>query len=318
MARDLERFLKECGDSVPAMDVADWMMRVFPDGAARLQGLIELAAHVSAATAEETVVRVPSSPPVVNTRGSLPSLPTLPVATTAYDPPPTTAAGQSTSVEVAVAAVKPVVLEDNGEGPVRVVTLDRPTSAHSPSSWGRRRWVVAGLATLAALGIRAVVPSADLGVAHPTSGLKAVDVPVAERPVAVTAEPVAPSLAAADDVVAVDSLPALTAEPEAAAAPTRSTPSTPARVGATEPTVAAEAAPTSSPTLKNGDVYVTTPGGAAEVLVDGRSLGRTPGKFSLSVGRHELLLRGAGGVERVVSVAVVSDSPTLVTLRLAP
>src|SRR5690606_10056862 len=67
MARDLERFLKDSGDSVPAMDVADWMTRVFPDGAARIQGLAELAAHVSAATADETVVRVPSSPPIAST-----------------------------------------------------------------------------------------------------------------------------------------------------------------------------------------------------------------------------------------------------------
>jgi eukaryotic-like serine/threonine-protein kinase len=62
-ARDLEKFLIGIGDTVPAMDVADWMATVCPEGGERIQALVESAARVSAATADDTVVRVPSSSP---------------------------------------------------------------------------------------------------------------------------------------------------------------------------------------------------------------------------------------------------------------
>jgi serine/threonine protein kinase len=50
LASDLERFLAAAGDTVPAMDISDWMAQVFPDGSERIQGLRELAAHVGAMT----------------------------------------------------------------------------------------------------------------------------------------------------------------------------------------------------------------------------------------------------------------------------
>jgi hypothetical protein len=314
MARDLERFLKGCGDSVPAMDVADWMSRVFPDGAARIQGLIELAAHVGAATTEETVVRVPSAPPVASSRGSLPSLQTLPVATTVYDPPAATRAADSTSVEVPTALIGPAAFVDP-QGSARVVKLERPTAA-DPHGWSRRRWAVAGLAAFAVWAIRVVAPNDDAGVVRPARRPTAIDVPAPERLAPVTRESLAPP-GKVDEVVAVESRPALPVAPKGAATPPRRTPSPSARPAA--PSARSLAEPAAPPAVAgNGDVYVTTPGGTAEVLVDGRSLGRTPGKFRLSVGRHELLLRGESGVERVVGVAVVPDSPTLVTLRLGP
>jgi eukaryotic-like serine/threonine-protein kinase len=63
LATDLERFLTESGDTVPAMDISAWMTRVFPDGAERIQGLRELAAHVSAMTSDKAFSLTSSSPP---------------------------------------------------------------------------------------------------------------------------------------------------------------------------------------------------------------------------------------------------------------
>jgi serine/threonine-protein kinase len=60
-SRDLEKFLIGIGDTVPSMDVADWMATVCPQGGERIQTLVEMAARVSAATADDTVIRVPSS-----------------------------------------------------------------------------------------------------------------------------------------------------------------------------------------------------------------------------------------------------------------
>ena len=107
----------------------------------------------------------------------------------------------------------------------------------------------------------------------------------------------------------------MTEEPEATPRPARPVGSLPVRAPA--PSLAA-ATPPAVVARNNGDVYVTTPGGNADVFAAGRRLGRTPGKFSLSVGRHELLLRGENGEQRSVSVRVTAESPTLVTVRLAP
>lgn len=70
LARDLERFLNTIGDQVPNMDVADWLATVFPQGLERLQALSDLAERVSGATADDTVVRVPSAPPAAPSNGS--------------------------------------------------------------------------------------------------------------------------------------------------------------------------------------------------------------------------------------------------------
>lgn len=321
MARDLERFLKDSGDSMPAMDVADWMSRIFPDGAARIQGLIELAAHVSAATAEETVVRIPSAPPPASLRGSLPSLPTLPVATRVYQEAPTTsheAEPHPAQREVPAVGVEPLP----AEAPSTRRAQELPQAATPPPRFGAHVWAAALVAPLAILGVLAL-RTAPPGAVHSAaqdsrelapSPVAAVEArpsqPVAEAPLET------PEVAPADEVVAVDSLPVLTEEPEATPSPARAAGSLPARAPA--PSVATAAASAAAPVKSTGVVYITTPGGTAEVSANGRSLGRTPGKFSLSVGQHELLLRDENGVQRGVSVRVAAESPTLVTVRLAP
>jgi hypothetical protein len=65
-----------------------------------------------------------------------------------------------------------------------------------------------------------------------------------------------------------------------------------------------------------GDVLVTTPGGVAHVLSQGRNLGKTPGRFHLPVGQHELVLRTADGVQRSVTVSVIAGADKLVTVQL--
>lgn len=340
LARDLERFLKDSGDSVPAMDVADWMTRVFPEGAERLQGLAELAAHVSAATADETVVRIPSAPPLASSRDAMPSLPTLPVATTLYDPPPPpsapTSATQAAAVDATALPPPRPRLETGGDAALGPATLAAPELAAQTQSSGRWRWLaVAPIAALAVLGIRAalppdldVPPSSDATVAThaaiaPAPGDVSLDA-VSVSPVEVNALAAPEEGAAAGDVVALDSLPVLDEELEAEA------PATPAKPRSTAPARGAAAlaaspaapspqpAPAAAAAAQQGVVYVTTPGGVAEVSSGGRSLGRTPGKFRLSVGKHELVLRGDNGEHRIVSVSVAPESPTLVTVKLAP
>jgi serine/threonine protein kinase len=63
LASDLEHFLMASGDTIPAMDISDWMARVFPDGIGRIQSLRELAAHVGGMIGDELFGSTSSSPP---------------------------------------------------------------------------------------------------------------------------------------------------------------------------------------------------------------------------------------------------------------
>jgi serine/threonine protein kinase len=64
LASDLERLLTASGDAVPARDIAEWMAHTFPEGAERIQGLRELAAHVGAIAGDKVFGLTSSSPPV--------------------------------------------------------------------------------------------------------------------------------------------------------------------------------------------------------------------------------------------------------------
>jgi serine/threonine protein kinase len=64
LASDLERLLTASGDAVPAMDIAEWMAQTFPEGAERIQGLRELAAHVGAMAGDKVFGLTSSCPPL--------------------------------------------------------------------------------------------------------------------------------------------------------------------------------------------------------------------------------------------------------------
>jgi hypothetical protein len=86
-----------------------------------------------------------------------------------------------------------------------------------------------------------------------------------------------------------------------------------APVEASSAAVAASASP--SPAIL-GDVMITMPSGSAEVLENGKSLGRAPGRFRLSPGPHQLVLRTADGATQPVLVQIRPGAPTLVSVDL--
>jgi len=59
---------------------------------------------------------------------------------------------------------------------------------------------------------------------------------------------------------------------------------------------------------KRGTVFVRSDPSGAEVYVDGRHRGSTPGRISLSVGSHSFLLRRVGYREKTLEVGVIADS----------
>lgn len=206
LASDLERFLTASGDTVPAMDISEWMAQVFPDGAERIQGLRELAAHVGAMT--DKVLGATSSSP------------------------PTEEPGQPCSVSKLslVPAISERIAEQSSSPPTPV-SPPKPRDTPQPASARRWRWRV----ILAFVGLLGMPPSA------PTT-----------------------------------------------------------------------------PDLATGEVYVSTPGGVAEVWADGRNLGQTPGRFRFKAGRQELQLRESNGARRTLIVDVAIGSSVPVSMPVDP
>lgn len=257
LARDLESFLKASGDAVPVMDVAEWMTRFFPDGAERVQSLVELAAQVSSETASAVV----SQPPA----------------------------------------------ETDAPRPERLVS--EMSRSRGP------RLLAAGLLVLASLGVAVSVRAlgharAELVPPAPkrleAAASPAIRQPLTTAPVEVTAQPSEP-------VVALDSLPVLPEERPAAPAPR---PSAAAKTAASDSRESA--APSPSDVATAGDLYVTSPGGSGQALIDGNLAGRVPGRFRLAIGPHDLLVRGDSGVQKHLSIEITNGSPALLTVDLAP
>lgn len=333
MSRDLERFLNTIGDQVPSMDVADWMSAVFPQGGERMQTLIEMAARVSAATADETVVRVPSVPPP---SGGAASSFVVPVAPDLSLPPPPSSTVPdraprpepvSTSLP-AVLTVPPRLLpgEPTSSSAAPQVPPARPAIASKPrlmlveeSTHGRDwtepghslRWAVLVSASLLAVGVGSYLLRARARVLSETTQTaaavtKPVALDVAEVPVSAESKPVANQPEVASAPLAIDALP-LEAERKAPVIPRVSSP-----VPAAAPAAPAASEVAVAPT---GVVLVTTPGGSGQVYEQGRLLGPAPGSFRLSVGAHELSLQTPSGASLAVHVEIKRDAPTLVTVN---
>lgn len=344
LARDLERFLATCGDPVPAMDVADWMAQLFPQGDERIQALMELAAEVSLSSRDETVLRVPSAPPSSRSpfdgdlrlfpKPVISSQPPIEVESVTLARAPDVAPhspAHRTSTTLPVARGR-LVLEEQSETSVQLPkTKERSPSlalATVPSASGaspllsasNQKLAVAatGLLVTAAIGV-AIVLGRPKPVVAPSVARLAEAAPAAAQP---APAPRAPSTAELD---AVNEEPApahsTTNAGEAAAAKhgasaaasgLASAPSSEAPSAAEPATSAPLAAPRAV-----GDVFISTPGGSWEVLDQGRLLGRTPGSFRLSVGEHALVLRGADGSQQSFWVTIVANAPKVVTFKVA-
>jgi len=324
LSRDLERFLSSLGDQVPPMDVADWMANVFPQGAERIQALVELAARVSVATADDTIVRVPSAPPP-----RLPSRPpgsyhmlTVPPASVSSIPPsyPSTRANQPMP-KLAAPAAEPTPPSAELPAPSnapsaraaldskpRLVLVEEESAERARPALPNRQpsWVLPALAALllalatGALAAKLVnhSPAVPATPAAPSPQAR----PLAAPPVAVTlpaVQPIAPEALADEAPVAEEAAPAI--RPVKAAPKVRA--------------ASSAATPAAAPTLQAvGDVFIATPGGSGDVFEQGRLLGHAPGTFRLSVGRHELTLRTTHGTSHSVSVNVARSAATVVTV----
>jgi tRNA A-37 threonylcarbamoyl transferase component Bud32 len=310
LARDLERFLAAGGDQVPAMDVAEWMASVFPRGAERIQALTELAARVSAETADETVVRVPSVAPAAGgpaasyvfmaaspfgQRHASSSPPTavyppgitaeqidaslgailVPRAPSLESPPARSVEPRAPRLELVAEVTRTHWLDGDHGRTVAFVGSILLVAAGVFSWLAREPETLAAGATLSS-----AVSALPVAAASPALAPRA-----AEPPVSIDAVPI--------DGLAVEK-PRVSKRPSGSASPVAPAPS--------------EAPPPTS----FGELYVT--GGAGDLLEGGQPLGAAPGHFRLSVGPHTLTLRLPSGDLQTMQVDIKPGAPTLVTV----
>lgn len=307
LSNDLERYLAEGGGVVRQTEVAAWIGGLFPAGADRDRGLLEMAS----VTAERLPHLVDSALELAPLSGAYSP------ASQDDDVEQTTHifAGQlkntmrSAQPLIAPLAVETVSLRDSP------ITVRRPRRARK-SRW--RTAIVPFLATfslgLLGLGAAQTLNSRQQASA-PRPSAPALPPPVqlaVPARVAPPAEKPAPPPAAAQRAPVTAGLaqppaPSAEAHPAAVREPVKALPAKPGGTNA-----GAQSTPTGSSAGQTGNVFLTTPGGG-DVFDRGRFLGRAPGGFELSPGWHTLVIK-SGTDNRTATVQVKPSSSVMISV----
>jgi serine/threonine protein kinase len=305
LSLELERFLAQSGGPVAQTEVVAWLTRLFPNGADRCLGMLELAAAVPAPLSQ-----------FADSFGSAPPV------SYAYTP------ASEDEVEHTTQIYAPKVDENT------LRSLELPLQSRKGPRAPRRlmgdadAWHTTFAPFAAAFAIvllgffaghqtfsrtrsassPAAVPTFEIERKHaPPVAAAAVLAPTVSEPSANPAE-----LGATEDTTQppidfdadeVDSQPtpnSAKVAPRREGTPARTTPKS------------APPSPSSTLTTQLGDVYVTTPGGG-DVYEHGRYLGRAPGGFALTPGWHTLLVK-SGDEDRMAGVDVPAGAAVVVTL----
>ena len=279
LARALETFLAAASDTVPTMDVAEWVEQLFPDAAKHSDSLVELA-HAVLPPERRQSQRPPSLPvtgPSSSNEHSKEGAPTL----------------RRTSLQ----------------------DLPLPTDqAGTELNWWR-----ASLLTVALIGGLIFVFSFFRGrhrEAAPTPPVAPVETALAKAaPPAPLPSPPPVLVAIPVETATPPVSPAVMQRPVSSS---RAAPITAARSKVSAVGTLASAAPKATELDRTGSVQLMTKNGRAEVYAGGRLLGVTPLTLDLPPGTAVLLLKPvAGGDPRVVNVAIRAGAASFVTVSLA-
>jgi eukaryotic-like serine/threonine-protein kinase len=302
LARDLERCLGWSSDTVPTMDLSDWMRELNPQGAEQAASFVRAALLLSTRPppGDEETVRLGLPAP----SGARP-LDIAPVEagdlaqgdegiTAPYAPPP---ASPPHERPVAASRGRRNGLLSAGAG-LAVLLVGFGVTRQRLTESATRTTV--GVASSAAASLRTDGPKGPVAPSEPTASLPKVADPSPEPP---PAAPAPPSVAveAETSKVAVETAPPATRRP-----------ATPAPVKAPPSAVAVAS-------TQVGSILVNASSGAGEIYENGRLLGRTPVTLTLPAGRHTLTARSvSGGSDRPFVVNVGPGGFGVVSLGFAP
>jgi hypothetical protein len=318
--RALREVLARSGTAIDGPTIEEWLEATFPGDRARRQAL---SAAVRQSGPDAPLEAVPAALKVSDTNtGSKPRMPAV-VPKRAKPPPPPadmTAPGAA-RVDASTRQSPALQPKDEDEYPKTVVDPVKPSS-----SGAMLFLVLGGLVAVIGVGLAVllwpaapeVAPSVSLGV--DAGGERAVEVveqaPVVVPPVAADETAV---VDAGNDLVVAEVVDAGLAESSSAHAvrkPAKPKVTTPPPV---QPTTAMVKPPTPVASSRGGGrVHFKTPGGVADVYVDGVKAGATPVSVDLSPGKHAFELRAKGvefGGPSSLNVSPGSDFDVEVDLR---
>lgn len=310
VARDLERVLASSGDTIPTMDLAEWIADLFPEDERR-SGVLQ-AANCNDVTA--------APPPL---RG----VPDESIPPDSQEPSPSADwADPTTQVKHQLQVTVPV--------PNLPVALATKKPSRSPQRAFSRSWLAAAALTLLASVVaggawyarraleQRAEPTSSPSVAVPMQSRAASDAELAAP--AALARPVVP-LAAAPASATTQSKVKATSSAQLGDSAARAAPSANRR-GVAEPAgapsgSATTAAPAQSASSSDAPTAGTlflkaNSGGAAEVFEGGTRLGSIPMQVSLSAGDHTLELRRVGAPSQWIQVHVRAGGLNFVNLEL--
>jgi len=281
LVRALETFLAAAGDTVPTMDIAEWVEDLFPGVATRSDGLIELA-HAVLPPERRQSLRAPTLPAI---------------------------------------SVSPAQSSQRGAATRRRPILPNLPSVTdklgSELRWGRALLLTLALvAGLVGVLVVARTSPRDAPPATPASAPSALPLAEAPKPAAPSPAPAPGAATVAQTPAAAN--PVETPKPtEKQAVSTVAASNANATTKRTTPTPTASPAPKSTGPERLGSVQLMTKNGRAEVYLGGRMMGVTPLTLDLPPGQAVLLLKPVGGGEsRTVTVAIQTGAASFITVPL--
>lgn len=304
LSNDLEMYLEHTGDAVPQSDVAAWINALFPTGADRDRGLVEMAS----ATAQ----RLP--------RIDEPELEQAPMSG-AYLPASQEDESEQTT-HIFSGEVKNTMRSaqhPHAPPPVEIVSLrDAPITVRRPRRMRKSRWRAAVVPFLATFSVGLLgLGAAQVLRGHPHAPAQPQAPHIATPVGATTSAPEAAPVTRPGNATPAAPIPASEPDLDVQRNVKPSTPSSAPRAGAkaaaVKPSVATANAV--SGTGVTGQVFLTTPGGG-DVFDRGRFLGRAPGGFELSPGWHTLVIK-SGTENRTATVQVKPNSSVMVSVPAA-
>ncbi len=340
LSRDLEHCLGMAHDTVPTMDVAEWMRDVFPGGNERVAQIVKSALLLSSipppssegfsslrpgASSSLGVLSAPADsvrdaasadaeaadPPDAETHRSA----VAPVQRTARRSWPIAAA----AVAIALAAVA------LGAYAIATAPAKRVASGSLHTSTPRLEAPAGDAATAPSLARLAAEPGAPGSNANGPSDTETNPVLEAASGDESRSEPeaVAPSATEPNTAPESGSEGESRSEPEAVApALTQypaSPPAPPPRASDAPRANKAASRPAPPAATRVGSVALSTPQGGAMVFENGSYLGKTPARLTLPIGRHTLVVRPLSGApERTVVVEVTAGALSFVTVDFPP
>lgn len=313
-ASALETFLAQSGDTVPQVDVVDWLAELFPGAEAHADAIRRQAVESPSKLSAQNIKLAPAAS-VAQLKNATVHVSDDELWPMGDSSPPSRTARSPSSFPKAKApdpVSEPRVMKPAKQAKSERAAAPRPRPFVPPtnlSEWPRessRTLVLATIALVVGVSAGIIVLRHRAAERRPVVAVEA-PAPVVARPAmsAAVTPPVSTALPA----------PPTVAPPPA---PSAAEPAPRAAVGTRAGGPASSPAATSAPVADTGSVFISTSGSSAAVMVSGNKVGQTPMLINLPTGHRTVtLVPNNGEPARDMFVEVTANSTVMLNAAFA-